>query len=66
MLIEQDHEFLSAASPDEKYYFHISDLSVCLPKITALQLRSEICSNSLTRLVRSIGARFANSEETHH
>jgi hypothetical protein len=49
-----------------KYYFQIIDLSVCLPIITALQFRCEISSHSPARLLmRSIGERFAHSEEMH-
>ncbi len=66
MMIEQGHEFFPWLPLPRKYYFHIIDLSVCFPIITPLQLRCEICSNSLTRMaMRSIGAEFANTEETH-
>jgi hypothetical protein len=47
------------------YYFCIIDLSVCLPIITALQLRCEISSLSYTFGDEEHRGRFANGEETH-
>jgi hypothetical protein len=36
-VIGRDHGFFSVASHDDKYYFQIIDLPICLPIITALQ-----------------------------